>query len=260
MAYSQPPKRTGLPREVLKWLQSLDLSVSPKNMRRDFSNGYLVAEIFSKFYPEDFPIHSFGNGTSLATKQGNWTQIEKGLMKQQLNLVKEALDGTVHCKPGAAEALVQEIYTLLTNKRLNTVQEGALDFTDRSYQEQLPIVARATASKAIKNNLRLSEELAEPNITANQQKIQAIIHRHVERRRDERNRDPSETHHNTPHTHPTHTSGSARGHNLCLLYWDRGCVEEGAAELSSYIKSRAGQRSSRIRVGTLCPAQCEVGV
>ncbi|XP_072519805.1 spermatogenesis-associated protein 4 isoform X2 [Salminus brasiliensis] len=190
MAYSQPPKRTGLPREVLKWLQSLDLSVSPKNMRRDFSNGYLVAEIFSKFYPEDFPIHSFGNGTSLATKQGNWTQIEKGLMKQQLNLVKEALDGTVHCKPGAAEALVQEIYTLLTNKRLNTVQEGALDFTDRSYQEQLPIVARATASKAIKNNLRLSEELAEPNITANQQKIQAIIHRHVERRRDERNRDP----------------------------------------------------------------------
>ncbi|KAL7863486.1 hypothetical protein SRHO_G00124700 [Serrasalmus rhombeus] len=190
MAYSQPPKRTGLPREVLKWLQSLDLSFSPKNLRRDFSNGYLVAEIFSRFYPEDFPMHSYSNGSSLATKQANWTQIEKVLMKQHLSLVKEAVEGTIHCKPGAAEALVQEMYTLLTNKRIKTVQQEELDFTDRSYQEQLPIVARATASKAIKNNMRLSEEMAEPNITAKQQKIQSIIHRHVEQRKDERSRHP----------------------------------------------------------------------
>ncbi|KAI4872413.1 hypothetical protein NFI96_033214 [Prochilodus magdalenae] len=190
MDYSQPPRRTGLPRELLKWLQSLDLTFSPKNMRRDFSNGYLVAEIFSRFYPEDFPMHSYGNGSSLPTKQANWTQIEKVLAKLQLSLVKEAVEGTMHCKPGAAEALVQEIYTLLTNRGTQTVQEGALDFTDQNYQEQLPIVARATASKAIKNNLRLSEELAEPNLTARQQKIQSIIHRHVEQRREERSRDP----------------------------------------------------------------------
>uniref|UniRef100_A0A8B9RCD8 Spermatogenesis-associated protein 4 n=3 Tax=Astyanax mexicanus TaxID=7994 RepID=A0A8B9RCD8_ASTMX len=190
MSYSAPVKRTGVGREVLKWLQSLDLSYPPKNLRRDFSNGFLVAEIFSRFYPEDFPMHSYGNGTSLPTKQSNWSQIEKGLMKLQLSLVKEAVDGTIHCKPGAAEALVQEIYTLMTNRRISSVQEGALDFTDLSYQEQLPIVARATASKAIKNNLRLSEEIADPNITATQQKIQNIIHRHVERRKDERIRHP----------------------------------------------------------------------
>ncbi|XP_076877228.1 spermatogenesis-associated protein 4 [Brachyhypopomus gauderio] len=190
MAYSQPPKSTGLPREIWKWLQSLDLSFSPKNMRRDFSNGYLVAEIFSWYYPEAFTMHSYENGTSLATKQSNWSQTEKILGKQHLSLRKDFIDGTIHCKPGAAEALIQEIYTLLTNRRIRVVQQVAPEFTDQCYQEQLPMVARATASKAIKNNLRLSEELAEPNITTNQQKIQEILHRHLQQRREERTQDP----------------------------------------------------------------------
>ncbi|XP_030650125.1 spermatogenesis-associated protein 4 [Chanos chanos] len=190
MSYSQLPKKTGIPREVLKWLQSLDLSFSPKNMRRDFANGYLVAEIFSWYYPEDFPMHSYDNGMSLATKQGNWAQIERVLAKRRISLLKEVIDGTMHCKPGAAEMLVQDIYSALTNRRITCIQKGEPDFTDSSYQEQLPTVARSTASKAIKNNLRLSEVLAEPCLATNQNKVQAIMHRHLEQRRRERSQDP----------------------------------------------------------------------
>lgn len=44
---------------------------------RDFSNGYLVAEIFSWYFPRDFHMHSYDNGVSLAVKQSNWSQIER---------------------------------------------------------------------------------------------------------------------------------------------------------------------------------------
>lgn len=42
---------------------------------------------------------------------------QKGLQKQNLSLLKSVIEGTIHCKPGAAELLVQEVYSILTNKR-----------------------------------------------------------------------------------------------------------------------------------------------
>uniref|UniRef100_A0A3Q1GNW1 Spermatogenesis-associated protein 4 n=1 Tax=Acanthochromis polyacanthus TaxID=80966 RepID=A0A3Q1GNW1_9TELE len=186
MNQTQSPKKTTLPREVVKWLQNLDLSFYPKNVRRDFSNGYLVAEIFFHYYPLSFPLHSYDKGTSLSAKQWNWSQIGRSLQKQSLHLLKEAIDGTIHCKSGAAEVLVQEIYTILTSRRIIDVQDRESDFTDQQYQELLPALARSTASKAIKNNLAITEIMAKPDICTNQKKAEVILRRHLEHKAEER--------------------------------------------------------------------------
>ncbi|XP_023253876.1 spermatogenesis-associated protein 4 isoform X1 [Seriola lalandi dorsalis] len=190
MSYAQCPKKAGLPREIVKWLQSLELSFYPKNVRRDFSSGYLVAEIFSRYYPQDFPEHSYDKGTSLSAKQRNWSQIERSLQKQNLHLRKEVVDGTIHCKPGAAELLVKEVYTILTNRSIWGVEGPESDFTDQEYQKLLPTLARSTASKAIKNNLRITEIMAKPDISTNQRKAEVILHRHLEHRAAERALNP----------------------------------------------------------------------
>nr|CAB3266518.1 spata4 spermatogenesis associated 4 [Phallusia mammillata] len=51
--------------------------------------------------------------------------------------------------------------------------------------------ARSTASHAIKNNLKITEFMTEPNIITNKQKAHAIINRHLEHRNLERAEDPS---------------------------------------------------------------------
>ena len=46
-----------------------------------------------------------------------------------------------------------------------------IDFTDRAYQNKLPMHARTTASQAVKNNLKGTELDAQPSILHTQFKV-----------------------------------------------------------------------------------------
>jgi len=182
---------SGLPREILKWIQSLDLSHPVRNTRRDFSNGYLVAEIFSWYCPQEIEMHSYDNGTSLPSRQGNWSQLQRFFQRHEFDIPKEVIEGTIHCKPNAAALLMEKIYFLLTNRKIkSSPAEEEYNFTDSNYQEQLPAHARSTASMAIKNNIANTELSTDPDRILCRQKAQAIINVHLEHRRQERVEDP----------------------------------------------------------------------
>lgn len=134
-----------LPREIIKWLQSLDLSFCVKNPKRDFSNGYLVAEILSRYYPKDISMNSFENGTRLAAKCDNWEQIYKVFKRKGLNIAKQEFDAVIHCAPGAAPAFIFHLYNVLTKR---TVRE----FQPQETGAALPAFMRDTASKRLKDH------------------------------------------------------------------------------------------------------------
>lgn len=75
---------------------------------------------------------------------------------------------------------------------MSGVRRQVSDFTDQEYQEMLPLLARSTATKAIKNNLTITEITANPDIRANQRKAQIILHRHQEHKAAERRLNPGD--------------------------------------------------------------------
>ncbi|KAL5250870.1 hypothetical protein ACHWQZ_G016570 [Mnemiopsis leidyi] len=179
-----------LPREVLKWLQSLDLSISVKNPKWDFSNGYLVAEILSWYHPKEIKIHCFNNGTSIQSKLLNWNLLETFFKNKNYAIDRDVMEGTIHCKSAAAEVLVEQLYTTLTNRPTYRLTPRSHTFNDLSYQSKLPLHARATASTAIKNNLANTELETGPDTSHLMNKTQRIISLHQQHRQNQRLQDP----------------------------------------------------------------------
>ena len=74
---SDPAKSANCTKWIHRWSKYAQSVFPLRFISRDFSNGYLVAEIFSHYYPQDFSAHSYDKGTSLSAKQRNWSQIER---------------------------------------------------------------------------------------------------------------------------------------------------------------------------------------
>jgi hypothetical protein len=136
---------TGLDREVIRWLQHLDLSFIVKNPKRDLTNGWLVAEILSRYYPKDINMLSYDKGTRLATKIDNWEQLFKVFQKHNLPFNKHEFDGVIHCKAGSGTMFLYKLYSVLTERQVKMFQPGDNKPPD-------PAFMRPTASLILKDH------------------------------------------------------------------------------------------------------------
>ena len=57
---------------MIKWLDSMDLSYQVRNLRRDIANGFIVAEILSRYCPKEVKIYTFDNGLKKDKRKDNW--------------------------------------------------------------------------------------------------------------------------------------------------------------------------------------------
>merc|ERR1711976_403149 len=133
----------------------------------------------------------YNNGVSLDSKLKNWSLLKNFFKRHKFDIAPEYVEGTIHCKEGAAPLLIESMYQILTNREIKKLRrEVPVDFTDRAYQVELPMHARSTASQAVKNNLRITELMADKTLILGQQKAHDIISNHIEYRRHERGENP----------------------------------------------------------------------
>lgn len=135
-------------REVIKWLQSLDLSFQVKNPRRDLANGFVVAEILSR-YDKEVQMHSIDTGLSVARRIDNWQQIRKILTRLGCRTISwELMTHTLEAREGKGRELLELLFTFLTKKELkaNPAFEATTTFVE------LPAYQRPTAAKLLRDH------------------------------------------------------------------------------------------------------------
>lgn len=71
--------------------------------------------------------------------------------------------------------MVCQQYFFFFISRIKSIQDDLVNFTEYSYQMHLPLVPRSTASKSIKDNVRLSELISNANMVSNELKIDFLF-------------------------------------------------------------------------------------
>ena len=134
-----PDKIESLPREVIKWIQSLDLTYSVKNIKKDFNNGFLVAQILSRYYPvtnnqaanfKAMQMHTISNELSMKARRDNWTQINKFLIKiNEVNTRIDDMETFIKNENGEILLFIISLYQELTKRHI-PILEGKVISTD----------------------------------------------------------------------------------------------------------------------------------
>jgi hypothetical protein len=115
------PAQGMVPRQVAKWLDSLDLAYQVRNMRRDLANGFIVAEILSRYYPKEVSIYTYDNGNNHARRRDNWEQIAKVLAHREFTLKPSEYEPIFNQAPEGAQAFLFKLYEFLTHKKVDPV-------------------------------------------------------------------------------------------------------------------------------------------
>uniref|UniRef100_T1JBR6 CH-like domain-containing protein n=1 Tax=Strigamia maritima TaxID=126957 RepID=T1JBR6_STRMM len=167
---------TTLPRDVVKWICNLGLTKTIRNPKWDFASGYLIADIFTKYYPRRIELYKFDDSTALKYRKLNWEKLERFLDGIDIRIPWRLMEGTANYKDDAAIFLLIYLYELFVGKRVRTpypISNPTL--MDLNYQRRLPLHARATVAHAIRRNLKIPELTLHYSKLNQQQKVQIII-------------------------------------------------------------------------------------
>lgn len=185
---------SGLPRDVLEWLQGLGLSRPIRHLKRDMSNGYLVAEIFSKVYPYEFQMLKFSSMVNSGSRKANWEKIMRYLGKHHHQLPTKLAEGTANMKDDAAIQLLITIHAMLHNKH-RTPSRMPVDpnpnFLDFGYQRTLRPVQRYNLALAIQRHFKQPEVVLKYTTVTPQDKVRQVCELYKEERASWKKANPS---------------------------------------------------------------------
>ena len=99
-------QRAAIPREISKWFDKLDLTYSVRNLTRDLANGFVVAEILSRYYPKEVDIYQYYNGLRIEKRKDNWKRNCEVLSRHGKIIIIEDYEPVIFLKKGAALSMI----------------------------------------------------------------------------------------------------------------------------------------------------------
>jgi hypothetical protein len=115
------------PREILRWVQSLNLSVAIRDIRRDFINGYVIADIISTYHKNTIFLHALQNSHNSALKASNWFILSKAFTKIGFHVRPADYQEIQHGNQNQLITFLIKLFKFLTNRAIEAQKKAIQD-------------------------------------------------------------------------------------------------------------------------------------
>jgi hypothetical protein len=114
-------------RALYAWIDAIPLSRPKRNIQRDFSDGVLLAEVVSIYFPALVEVHNYGAANSLKQKMYNFETLNSRVLKKLgYQIPRSAIDDIVNCRPGAIESVLNNLQLKMAKYREKKALADAL--------------------------------------------------------------------------------------------------------------------------------------
>lgn len=111
--------------ELLNWVSSLRLSKKCRNINRDFSDAYLMAELIHNFYPRMVDLHNYESTLKVERKIYNWNTLNtKTLKKLGIGIDSTSINNIANSSPGSIQKLLINFQDLINGKQPSNTNDS----------------------------------------------------------------------------------------------------------------------------------------
>jgi len=105
-------------RALYAWIDAIPLSRPKRNISRDFSDGCMLAEVISAYFPREVELHNYAAANSVKQKVYNFeTMNQRVLRKLGYQIPRMTIDDIVNCRPGAIEGVLHALQLKMARYR-----------------------------------------------------------------------------------------------------------------------------------------------
>eukprot|EP01039_Chlorochromonas_danica_P008732 gene8734-9622_t len=95
---------------IYAWVDGIPLSRPKRNMARDFSDGVLLAEVISAYFPQLVELHNYTAANSLKHKVYNLETLNARVLKRLgYTIPRQLIEDIANCKSGAVEQVLNAL-------------------------------------------------------------------------------------------------------------------------------------------------------
>jgi len=111
-------------KELLIWIDSIELSRPKKNINRDFADGVLVAEVIHSYFPQRVEKHNYIPSSGRQGKLTNWATLNrKVLSKFGFTVPQDVIENIIAAKPNYVEIFLNGLKRIIEAEKNNDVTE-----------------------------------------------------------------------------------------------------------------------------------------